>query len=335
MSHELTIRENGFVEHAYVGEIGWHGLGNELQPGAPIEAWLTAAGMDWRVQKSKVRYAINADAAARKDFREVPDQIVLLRSDNGNPLGIVSPKFKVVQPATTLEFFRDLVADSGFELSTAGTLFGGSRFWALAKIGEDSFVTPGDKVKGFLLLVTACDGSLHTTASVVATRVVCNNTLQAALGEKGKRTVKVSHRSHFDANAVKDELGVARGAFANFIATARELSEQPLSLAQALVATGTILAPKPVENLTHDEADALQSSKGFQSIMALFGGKAKGSSLPGVRGTRWGWLNAVTEYVDHYQGTSKTSQENRFNNSQFGNGADLKNRAFDLVTIDR
>lgn len=335
MSHELTIRENGFVEHAYIGERPWHGLGQELQPGAPIETWLKGAGMDWRVLKSKVRYAINKDAAERKDFREVPDQVVQLRSDTGAPLGIVGAKFRTVHPRDTLEFFRDLVAESGFELSTAGTLFGGSRFWALAKIGENSFVVPGDAVEGNLLLVTAVDGSMHTTAAVVATRVVCNNTLRAALGERGRKTIKVSHRSNFDASAVKDQLGIARGSFANFIATARELTQRPMSLAEALVATGTILAPKPIAELTHEEADTLQSCKGFQSILALFNGKGQGSTLPGVRGTRWGWLNAVTEYVDHYQGTSKTTADRRFDSSQFGPGAELKDRALELVTVDR
>jgi hypothetical protein len=49
MAHDLSIRANGRVEMAYVGRKAWHGLGNLLDRGQPIEAWQTAAGMDWKI----------------------------------------------------------------------------------------------------------------------------------------------------------------------------------------------------------------------------------------------------------------------------------------------
>ena len=44
MAHELSTRNNGFVEMAYVGEKPWHGLGQELDANATIEQWQTSAG---------------------------------------------------------------------------------------------------------------------------------------------------------------------------------------------------------------------------------------------------------------------------------------------------
>ena len=215
MAHELTIRENGKVEMAYVGELPWHGLVSELQPGASIEEWIEAAGMDWRVQRARVRYAVERGATP-DCYREYDNQVVLFRSDDKAPLGIASDAFQIVQPRDTIEFFRDLVGSAGGTLNTAGTMFGGRKFWAMANFGEESAVDdPRDTVRRNLLLATACDGSMATTGTWIATRVVCNNTLQIGLHESAALRVKVYHRSKFEAKAVKAELGIeqAQSAF--------------------------------------------------------------------------------------------------------------------------
>ena len=90
MAHELTIRANGKVEMAYTGETPWHGLGEQLTRGASIEEWARAAGMDWRVLKSFVRFPI-ARGDAPENFRTINDRVVLFRDDGiGDYLGIVS-----------------------------------------------------------------------------------------------------------------------------------------------------------------------------------------------------------------------------------------------------
>ncbi|WP_414616819.1 DUF932 domain-containing protein, partial [Stenotrophomonas muris] len=92
----------------------------------------------------------------------------------------VSKRFKVVQPGEILEFYRDLTQHSGFELETAGVLKGGKKFWAMARTGQSTSLKGRDRVDGYLLLATACDGTLATTAQFTSVRVVCNNTLQIA-----------------------------------------------------------------------------------------------------------------------------------------------------------
>src|ERR1051326_1794220 len=112
MAHELTVRGNGTIEMAYVGETPWHGLGNELQPGASIEDWIAAAGMDWTAQRARVRYATGPGQTA-DDYLPFDDRVVLFRSDTKSPLGVVSDSFQRVQPREVLEFFRDLVGPAG------------------------------------------------------------------------------------------------------------------------------------------------------------------------------------------------------------------------------
>jgi phage/plasmid-like protein (TIGR03299 family) len=159
MSHELTTNAiTKQVEFAYLQSDGlpWHGLGQAMPDGASIDQWRVAAGMDWKIQRAKVRYPVSHDPSV--PMREIADKHVLLRSDTKDALGVVSDSYKVVQPAQVIEFFRDIVKVGGLELSAAGTIYGGKRFWATAKIGEASPTSVKDKIGGYLLLSTSADG---------------------------------------------------------------------------------------------------------------------------------------------------------------------------------
>ena len=151
---------------AYVGNTPWHGLGNKLAPHQPIEVWKKQAGMDWQIEESEVRFISgNHGIGAIEAF---PENKVLYRSDTKAPLAVVSKRFQVVQPEEVLEFYRDLTQYNGFELETAGVLREGRKFWALARTGQSTTLKGRDKVEGYLLLATACDGSLATTAHPAA-----------------------------------------------------------------------------------------------------------------------------------------------------------------------
>jgi hypothetical protein len=71
------------------------------------------------------------------------------------------------------------------------------------------------------------------------------------------------------------------------------------------------------------------ASAGYNKILDLFNGAGKGATLDGVYGTGWGYVNAITEYVDHW--TRARSDENRFVSAQWGPGADMKQRAVAAV----
>jgi hypothetical protein len=76
MTHQISIM-NGKASMAYVGAAPWHGLGQNLTPGQPIEVWLREAGMDYTVLKSAVCYSADED-----NWRVFDDRFVLFRSDN-------------------------------------------------------------------------------------------------------------------------------------------------------------------------------------------------------------------------------------------------------------
>ena len=203
MAHQLE-------QMAYVGDTPWHGLGNQLAPNQPIEVWAQQAGMDWRIESSDVSYMAKNDKG-QNIILPFEEQRVLYRSDTHAPLSVVSQRFQEVQPHSILEFYRDLTEQSGFELETAGVLKGGKKFWALARTGQSTTLKGKDVSNGYILLATACDGTLATTAQFTSIRVVCNNTLAIALKAQHSTSnntgvVKVPHSTRFDADKVKQQL---------------------------------------------------------------------------------------------------------------------------------
>ena len=315
----VTVRENGFAEMAYVGQRPWHGLGQELVEGAPIDEWRVSAGMDWRIQRGIVRYNTSRD---KMELLDDESHHVLFRSDTKAPLGLVSNRYKVVQPGDVLEFFRDLTDASDYTLNTAGTLFDGRRFWALASIGEEAVVMGDDKIGGYLLLSSSCDGSLATTARFTAIRVVCNNTLSMALSSETRKEIVVRHSTTFDARQAKEDLGIAHGQFGEFMKATRRLAKTPVTMPEARKFVGELLTE--TKTVTRED---VENAKSYGNIIQLFNRDAIGTEQFDQAGSAWNLVNAVTEYVDHH--ARATSDSHRMSSAWFGRGDDLKTSAFE------
>jgi phage/plasmid-like protein (TIGR03299 family) len=292
-----------------------------MTTGASIEEWQKQAGMDYKVQRSVIRYATERDLTHPSQFRTVDDKHVLFRSDTGAPLGVVSDSYKVVQPTEVLEFFRDWAAQGGLTIESAGVLFGGKRYFATAKLSDAVSVDGGrDTVVPYALLSTSADGSLATECRWTTVRTVCNNTLTMA--RKGAAAFKVSHRSVFVADDARNAVEAAHAEFGAFMTAARYLATVKVDQEWAEHHTLQLLM-KTNEEVT-------RASAGFNRIMGLFNGEGKGSNFETAHDTAWGWLNAVTEYADHHIRTR--SDENRTASALWGPGDALKAKALGLVT---
>ena len=276
---------------AYVNDTPWHGLGNRLAPRQPLEVWAKQAGMDWHIESADVRFV--ASSSGLGSIHAFPEQKVLYRSDTKAPLSVVSKRFQVVQPSEILEFYRDLTEAGGYELETADVLKEGRKLWALARTGQSVSLKGRDKVNGYLLLATACDGTLATTAQFTSVRVVCNNTLAIALGDSAG-AVKVGHRSQFDAQAVKRQLGIAISSWDGFMARIKAMSECRLTDAAADTYLKRVLT-YPAAN----SDDPAISERSLKAVQELYAGKGMGADLASSAGTAWGLLNSVTEFIDH------------------------------------
>ena len=310
MAHEIESM-------AYVGATPWHGLGNPLTPHRPIDVWINEAGMNWQIEAGDVLF--NAGASDELRIKSFADNQVLFRSDTLAPRSVVSKSFQIVQPREVLEFYRDLVAVGGFELETAGVLKGGRKFWALARTGQENRLKGDDRIKGYLLLATSCDGTLATTAQFTSVRVVCNNTLQVAVAHPGG-AVKVPHSTQFDPALVKQSLGIGLSAWDGFMGDVHRLAARPVNPLEAQRFLVEVLGD------TKLAIDQQPNQRGIQTVRNLFEGKGRGSELASAQGTAWGLVNSVTEFVDHHR--KARNQDFRLDSAWFGQGAALKDRAF-------
>ena len=346
MAHQLE-------QMAYVGETPWHGLGNQLSQNQPIEVWAQQAGMDWRIESSNVSYMAQNERG-QSIIMPYEEQRVLYRSDTHAPLSVVSQRFQEVQPREILEFYRDLTEQSGFELETAGVLKGGKKFWALARTGQTSALKGKDVSNGYMLLATACDGTLATTAQFTSIRVVCNNTLAIAL--KGQNSsagvVKVPHSTKFDADKVKQQLGVSVHAWDEHMYEMKQLTQRKVSQMEASAYFDAVFNNTSMSIADQDEniiqfyrdvatkaqangkEKAEPNAKSMSRAMEMFNGQGRGAELSSAKGTAYGLLCSITEFIDHER--RATSIDHRLDSAWFGAGANLKQRgleqALSLIT---
>ena len=341
MAHQLE-------QMAYVGQTPWHGLGNQLTQNQPIEVWAQQAGMDWRIESSNVSYMAQNERG-HSIIMPYEEQRVLYRSDTHAPLSVVSQRYQEVQPLEILEFYRDLTEQSGFELETAGVLKGGKKFWALARTGQTSALKGNDVSNGYILLATACDGTLATTAQFTSIRVVCNNTLAVALRGQSSSAgaVKVPHSTRFDAEKVKQQLGISVRAWDEHVYEMKQLSQRKVSQTEAAAYFDAVFNNTSLSAAEQDEgiiqfyrnaaAQANPATKAenktepngraMSKVMAMFNGHGRGAELSSAKDTAYGLLCSITEFADHER--RAMSQDHRLDSAWFGAGAGLKQRALE------
>ncbi|MBI0421301.1 DUF932 domain-containing protein [Acinetobacter sp. ACIN00229] len=334
---------------AFVGQTPWHGLGNQLSQNQPIEIWAQQAGMDWRIESSNVSYMAKNERG-QNILMPYEEQRVLYRSDTHAPLSVVSQRYQEVQPMEILEFYRDLTEQAGFELETAGVLKGGRKFWALARTGQSAALKGKDVSNGYILLATACDGTLATTAQFTSIRVVCNNTLAIALRGQNSSAgvVKVPHSTKFDAEKIKQQLGISVRAWDEHMYEMKQLSQRKVTQQEAAayfdaVFNNTNLSiaeqdesiiqfyrnvarPKQIHSSRADSKTEL-NGRAMSKVMTMFNGHGRGAELASAKDTVYGLLCSITEFVDHERRAIST--DHRMDSAWFGAGANLKQRGLE------
>ena len=305
---------------AYVGETPWHGLGNKVEETITLEEFQKEAGLDWTVSKRPVEFAApNGGTGVFKD------RFVLARDSDDHPFSVVSGRYKPVQPKEIFKFFEDLLAMHNMKMHTAGSLMDGGRIWCLAQTGDVHKVLGVDRVDSYLLLSTSYDLTMSTLAQFTSVRVVCNNTLQQALRDSTGR-VTVPHIADFNAESIKDQLGIGRDQWTAFTGALDVLAKVKVDAATAAKVIDKVFdIPEDPEKRMAD-SDRIHAV----NVVDLFTKQTYiGADLSGD--SAWGLLNSVTEYVDWHK--RARNQGNRLNNAWFGDGARIKQTAMNELML--
>lgn len=295
---------------AYAGETPWHGLGKRVLPDLTPEQMLKEAGLDWTVEKIPTYVKINGQEIV------TPDQ-ALVRSSDNSILTVVSGDWNPVQNHEAFEFFNDFVMAGDMEMHTAGSLRDGKNVWALAKVKDSFEILGGDKIESYLLFSNPHEYGRCIDVRFTPIRVVCNNTLTLSLSSKSDLMIRLNHRRKFDAEMVKQTLGIAATKLGTYKETAEFLSSKNFK-------------KDSVEKYFMDVFPSL--TKKDNSIMSRPAETALSvlETQPGAdfgKGSWWQAFNATTFSIDHVLGHS---QETRLQSAWYG-----QNRQRKLIALEK
>ena len=165
----------------YVRETPWHGLGTKVNEAPTSKDALIYAGLDWKVVQNNV---YTQDGSLISGYK------ANIRSTDRSVLGIVSDRYKIVQNQDAFQFTDDLLGE-GVTYETAGSLQGGRKVWMLARMPH-RYIISGDEIEPYLVVMNSHDGSSGIKVAMTPIRVVCQNTLNLALGS-AKRIWTTKH----------------------------------------------------------------------------------------------------------------------------------------------
>jgi phage/plasmid-like protein (TIGR03299 family) len=342
MSHAID-RSTGRPAVFVTRQPAWHGLGAVVQEAPTSADAIRLAGLDWEVQKWPLQ-AYGPDVGGQAHVLDVPEQFATVRTDVGAVLGVVSRRYRVFQNAEAFDFSDALVGEGLARYETAGALNGGRRVWLLARLPRELRVRgTEDVVEPYLLLANSHDGTACLRMVPTTVRVVCQNTLNLALGRAGSAEVTVRHReSLVDRVAeARQQLGLTLARVDRFQEEIDALARTPLSgpavpryfrSALELPALEELLEapkeswPRLARGLLAEQSERQRAAQARLLERLAENFEAPKNRLRGIEGTAWAAYNAVSQYVDHQMRVG--SAEARLNSVWFGNGDRLKQHAF-------
>jgi phage/plasmid-like protein (TIGR03299 family) len=274
----------------------WHGLGTVLDSEVTTSEMLQVAHLaDWNVRLEDInlpgRYHRNAFATVRTNPFDGEDDV----------LGIVGERYQVLQNEQLFDF-GDAILD-GASWETAGSIKHGTVVFGSLALEREVTIDPngvGDKVNTYLLVHTSHDGSLAIQASITPVRVVCQNTLNMAVGARGKsakQSFRIRHTQSVQGKvqAAREALGLAHKYLDAFEIEAQAMMAQAINT-DTFFDIIKAAYPEP-------DADIKGSATKWQNKVDVLFDIYRGDTVmgAGVADTAWGAYNTLTERLDWFR----------------------------------
>lgn len=310
MGHNIHFNEiTGKHSFFSVKEKAWHGLGQIVDSCVSSSDAISYAGLDYDVVKSPLfTTGITPDSGDGVTIyapgqSTVPGYFATQRTDTGQVLGVVGSDYRVVQNRDAFTFFDSIADGKGIRYETAGGLGNGERIFITAKIDDKIIVGKDDEIEQYLFLTNSHDGSGSITVAFTPVRVVCQNTLNAAVGSLSS-AVRIRHTASAKerlASAHKlmgmaARISLQTEAIFNKWAKVRITDNQLRRLIQMAMAPGK----ETLAKIQDARFDLLSTQ--FNNLIDRVYNYAMASpeqNLPATAGTVFGAYNAVTGYFQN------------------------------------
>ena len=308
MAH-LLESVNGETAFASLREPAWHGLGTVFTEEVSTAEMLKKAKLNnWNVRLEDVEIPTGFESDKSYSFvvRDNP-----FTKNTKDVLGVVGERYVPLQNEDLFDF-ADNILDAGGRWETAGSIKGGRVVFGSLALERETVIDPNgvsDKINSYLLVNTSHDGSIAIQASITPVRVVCANTLNLALGNRGrggsvKQSFKIRHTQTASGKvqAAREALGLANAYLDEFDKLANEMIQTEVDK-KKFDEIVLALYPKPKKE------DAKGANKRWENKIDLINDIYVGQYNNTIAGTAWGVANALTERLDWYRQGRKGSNE--------------------------
>lgn len=337
--HDAKTGKDSFFS---VKEKAWHGLGQIVEKYPTSREAIQFAGLDYTVEKRPLfTYdSENMNGNPGHDLLvpevSVPGYFATVRTDSDTVLGVVGKEYQVIQNVDAFDFFDAIVGGSdGILYETAGALGKGERIFITAKLPGYIKVGKEDLIEQYLFLTTSHNGYGSIMAAFTPIRIVCNNTLNAALKDHSN-AIKIRHTG-----TAKEKLKEAHKVMGIANTLSLELEQIFNQWAKVKIKDPEVkkliqLAMAPNKEVLEDVRKGIETdfSKSYLNIcdeVYAYAMESPNQQEATTKGTLFGTYNAVTGYFQNAR-NYKTG-EMKFKSIMEGVAKMRGQAAFDLCTV--
>ena len=298
------------------GERAWHEMGVVTDGTLPAREAFETADALFTVEKRELLYPVFDDESHVEGVGS-SGSFGVVRTDTQALLGVVSKQYEIVQNDSLLrmaEFIREEVS-----MDAVVVLANGGKVCFTATLnGAEADIVPGDKIKRRIVGYLGHDGKTGCGAKFTNIRVVCQNTLTAALAESGKHST-ITHKNGANGNfdALINSIDVARQDFVTECDLMREFSRASMGL-------------RSFDEFV-DEVYNIEDDQVFRKRGQLERAFTNGYGADFAPNSIWNAVNAITQIETSTLNQTRAAANRQFARGTFGAGAQISKRAFSLA----
>ena len=321
----------------------YDGIGANVKGALTVEEAFHMANLDWLVGQTTllpynkvqeiirdIKFAMTmgmdvSKYAQQLDDLQIPGYKANYRETDGNVLGVVKNRYKVVQNIVGLDFLNNLIGED-LICETAGSLFGGEVVWFEGRMEDrticDEVVTP------YIVFSNSHNGKSSVSVAMTPHRVICANTLNLALRTSPRRW-SCSHMGD-----ITSKLHEARTTLSNANAYMNALEEEFGELKRIKMDEDKVWEYLKIlfpidENETAKKTDWMTSAR-----LGVFNAW-NAPDLADREKSAFRLVNAVADFATHAEPMRKTKNYRENLMWKTANGNPLIDKTYDLILARR
>lgn len=342
MAHNLNYNaKTDSYSFFSVKQKAWHGLGQIISRYPTSNEAIIHAGLNYTVEKRPLFTYDTQNHNGDTDLDiiipeiNVPDYFATVRTDTEQVLGVVGKDYNILQNQNAFSFFDAIVGGKdGILYETAGALGNGERAFITAKLPDYIRVGRNDCIEKYLFLTTTHDGTGSIQIAFTPVRIVCQNTLNAALKSYNHiNSIKIRHTASANdklkeahkmlgiTNHLSNELETIFNRWSRVRITDPEVKR----LIQLAMVPSTEVYNKLKKGATDELSSHFNNmvESAFEYAMVS---PTQQDTL--TKGTLYGAFNSISGYFQNVK--TYKDDESKFKSIMYGTGLQRGQTAFDI-----